>query len=75
MFSSAPWPSSAKSAKRVVARCRKTGVKVVAGGPLFTACHHEFKGIDHFVLGEAEITLPRFLRDLEAGRARALLHH
>ncbi len=58
-----------RSVKRVVARCRQVGVKVVAGGPLFTACHEEFGGIDHFVLGEAEITLPRFLRDLEAGRA------
>ncbi len=61
-----------QSVKRVVARCREKGVKVVAGGPLFTACHHEFEGIDHFVLGEAEVTLPLFLRDLRAGRARAL---
>jgi len=61
-----------KSVKRVVERCRKIGVKVVAGGPLFTACHNEFEGIDHFVLGEAEITLPPFLRDLEAGQARAV---
>jgi len=61
-----------KSVKRVVARCREMGVKVVAGGPLFTAGYHEFDGIDHFVLGEAEITLPKFLQDLEAGRARAV---
>ncbi|MCF8033890.1 MAG: B12-binding domain-containing radical SAM protein [Desulfarculaceae bacterium] len=61
-----------ESVRRVVARCREIGVKVVAGGPLFTACHHEFEGIDHFVLGEAEITLPRFLRDLEDGRPQPL---
>lgn len=61
-----------KSVKRVVARCREKGVKVVAGGPLFTTCHHEFSGIDHFVLGEAEVTLPRFLRDLEAGQPQAM---
>lgn len=60
------------SVKRVVARCRKVGVKVVAGGPLFTTSHHEFDGIGHFVLGEAEVTLPRFLGDLEAGQARPL---
>jgi radical SAM superfamily enzyme YgiQ (UPF0313 family) len=60
------------SVKRLVVRCRKAGAKVVAGGPLFTACHHEFDGIDHFVLGEAEITLPRFLRDLETGQALPL---
>ena len=61
-----------KSVERVVARCREKGVKVVAGGPLFTAGYHEFEGIDHFVLGEAEITLPKFLQDLEAGRAHAV---
>jgi radical SAM superfamily enzyme YgiQ (UPF0313 family) len=61
-----------KSVNRVVERCRAMGVKVVAGGPLFTTCHHEFSGIDHFVLGEAEITLPRFLRDLELGRPQAV---
>ena len=61
-----------KSVERVVARCREKGVKVVAGGPLFTASHHEFDGIDHFVLGEAEVTLPPFLADLKAGRARAV---
>lgn len=56
-----------KSVRRVVARCRAMGVKTVAGGPLFTTCHKEFEGIDHFVLGEAEVTLPQFLRDLDAG--------
>jgi radical SAM superfamily enzyme YgiQ (UPF0313 family) len=61
-----------QSVKQVVARCRKVGLKVVAGGPLFSTSHHEFDGIDHFVLGEAEVTLPRFLRDLEAGQARAV---
>lgn len=61
-----------KSVKRVVARCQELGVKVVAGGPLFTACHEEFDGIDHFVLGEAEISLTPFLRDLEAGQAKAV---
>ena len=61
-----------ESVQRVVARCRAMGVKVVAGGPLFTSCHQEFDGIDHFVLGEAEITLPSFLRDLEADHPRPL---
>ena len=28
-----------ESVKRVVARCQEKGVRVVAGGPLFTACH------------------------------------
>ena len=61
-----------KSVTRLLERCVAKGVKVVAGGPLFTTDHQEFSGVDHFVLGEAEITLPRFLRDLEAGQARAI---
>lgn len=58
------------SAKEVIGRCRRMGVKTVAGGPLFTACHEDFAGVDHLVLGEAEVTLPRFLEDLGTGRAR-----
>ncbi|MCB2225692.1 MAG: B12-binding domain-containing radical SAM protein [Desulfarculaceae bacterium] len=61
-----------KSVQRLLDRCRAMGVKVVAGGPLFTTCHQDFQGVDHFVLGEAEITLPPFLQDLEAGRAKPL---
>ena len=58
-----------ESIKEIVHRCKKRGVKIVAGGPLFTAAHEDFKGIDHFVLNEAEITLPFFLADLEKGVA------
>jgi radical SAM superfamily enzyme YgiQ (UPF0313 family) len=52
-----------------IARCKKAGLRVIAGGPLFTAEHEQFKNVDHFVLNEAEVTLPPFLRDLERGRA------
>lgn len=58
------------SARALIARCRAAGKRVVAGGPLFTSAHPEFTGVDHFVLHEAELTLPEFLRDLDAGRAR-----
>ncbi len=58
-----------ESAAELIARCREAGVRVVAGGPLFTAEHERFAGVDHFVLNEAELTLPDFLRDLEAGCA------
>ncbi|MEE9576187.1 MAG: B12-binding domain-containing radical SAM protein [Gemmatimonadota bacterium] len=52
------------SARDIVAQCNAAGVPVVAGGPLFTAEHSDFAGVDHFVLNEAEVTLPRLLDDL-----------
>ncbi len=59
-----------ESAMEVVRRCKKLGIKIVAGGPLFTTGYEEFEDIDHFVLNEAESTLPSFLDDFENGRTR-----
>jgi radical SAM superfamily enzyme YgiQ (UPF0313 family) len=60
------------SARAIIERCNRLGTKVVAGGPLFTSRYDEFEGVDHFVLNEAEITLPLFLEDLAHSRAQHL---
>ena len=57
-------------ARQIIARCKEAGVRVVAGGPLFTIEHEQFEEVDNFVLNEAELTLPPFLADLEQGRAK-----
>ncbi len=59
-----------ESVKEVIGQCNNLGTKVICGGPLFTTGYQEFEGVDHFILGEAEITLPLFLRDLAAGNAQ-----
>jgi radical SAM superfamily enzyme YgiQ (UPF0313 family) len=56
-----------EAVENVIGRCNQLNVKVVAGGPLFTTRHDQFKGVDHFVLNEAEVTLPAFLKDLGNG--------
>ncbi len=59
-----------KSFREIVRRCNKLGVKVVAGGPLCTTQYKDLLGVDHFILNEAEITLPQFLKDLENGNPK-----
>jgi radical SAM superfamily enzyme YgiQ (UPF0313 family) len=56
-----------ESAIKVIEECLKYNTRIVAGGPLFTQEFNDFPQIDHFILNEAEITMPLFLRDLESG--------
>ena len=60
------------SAKQIIARCKATGLKVVAGGPLFTAEPDAFEEVNHLVLDEAELTLPSFLKDLKTGHLKKI---
>jgi radical SAM superfamily enzyme YgiQ (UPF0313 family) len=59
-----------ESLEHVIARAKRAGKPVVAGGPHPTSYWEEMEGIDYFLLGEVEDTFPRFLRDLEQGTAQ-----
>lgn len=61
-----------ESAVKVIEMCKKAGVKIVAGGPLFTSEYETFPRVDHFILNEAEITLPPFIADLKAGHPQRI---
>ncbi|MCD4651451.1 MAG: DUF4070 domain-containing protein [Candidatus Cloacimonetes bacterium] len=56
-----------ESLSKIIEECMKHQVEIVAGGPLFTHEVNNYPQIDHFILNEAEITLPPFLKDLENG--------
>ena len=58
-----------ESVSKVIEECQKCKVKIVAGGPLFTQEFDNYPQIDHFILNEAEITLPLFLKDLDNGQS------
>jgi radical SAM superfamily enzyme YgiQ (UPF0313 family) len=55
------------SVEKVIAECQLHHKIIVAGGPLFTQEYESFTGINHFVLNEAELTLPQFICDLSQG--------
>lgn len=61
-----------KSLDKVIKLCKRLGKTVVAGGPYPTSSHQKIDGVDHFVLNEAEITLPQFLHDYHLGKARPI---
>ncbi|HWA98161.1 MAG TPA: B12-binding domain-containing radical SAM protein [Pirellulales bacterium] len=53
----------------IIARARGRKKLVVVGGPDATSSPHIYAAADHLVLGEAEVTVPRWLADLAQGKA------
>jgi len=61
------------SVKEIIRKAKKFDKKIVAGGPLFTTGFENYlKDIDYLVLGEAEITLLQFLKDLKKGKPKKI---
>ncbi len=60
-----------RSTLAVMERCRRLGKTVVVGGPDPTSSPELYDAAEYQVLGEAEITLPRWLADFARGAA----HH
>jgi radical SAM superfamily enzyme YgiQ (UPF0313 family) len=58
------------SLRRVVELCKAQGKRVVIGGAYVTTGAEHLPQADHIFLGEAETTLPEFVRDLERGKAK-----
>jgi radical SAM superfamily enzyme YgiQ (UPF0313 family) len=60
------------SLKQVVKRCKARGKRVAVGGPFVTTTIEDLPGVDHVFLGEAETTLPLFVKELAEGVAKPL---
>ena len=58
------------SMREVIRRCKRVGKLIVAGGPFPTSNHQDIAEVDHFLLGEVDLTLSDFLLDLEKGIAQ-----
>jgi len=61
-----------ESVKRIIEKCKRFNKTLVAGGPLFNSSHDEFPEINHFILNEAEITLPEYLNDLKHNKTKKI---
>jgi radical SAM superfamily enzyme YgiQ (UPF0313 family) len=59
-----------ESSNQIITICKDAGLRVIAGGPLFTNEYDQFETVDHIVMNEAELTLPSFLADLEGDCAK-----
>jgi radical SAM superfamily enzyme YgiQ (UPF0313 family) len=55
------------SLREVIDRCKRMNRAIAVGGPFVTTGAEHVADADHIFLGEAEHTLPEFLRDLSLG--------
>jgi radical SAM superfamily enzyme YgiQ (UPF0313 family) len=60
------------SLRNVVQLCKAQGKRVVVGGPYVSTSAEHLPEADHIFIGEAETTLPEFLRDLESGEPQRI---
>ena len=58
------------SLETVVSRAKALGKRVVVGGPYVSTSAEHLPDADHIFVGEAEATLPEFIKDLEAGQLK-----
>ena len=61
-----------ESANDVIIRCRAQGKTILVGGPLFSARPEDFPFVNHIFVGEAENTLPQFIKDFEIGKTKRI---
>ena len=59
------------STLEIISRCQAKSRLTVVGGPDATSSPHIYQHADCLILGEAEVTLPRWLKDYAAGQAAA----
>ncbi|HEX8749407.1 MAG TPA: B12-binding domain-containing radical SAM protein [Pyrinomonadaceae bacterium] len=60
------------SLRQVVSLCRALGRRVIVGGPYVSTSADQLPEADHIFIGEAETTLPEFLRELDEGSAKRI---
>jgi radical SAM superfamily enzyme YgiQ (UPF0313 family) len=56
-----------ESFRDVVIRCNRLNRPIAAGGPYPTSSFRTIEGVDHFLLGEGESVIHKFLNDFENG--------
>lgn len=59
-----------ESTRIVVDRCINLDTKTVGGGPLFSSEPELFDDVNHLLLYEGEVCIPRFLTDLKRGKPK-----